>query len=724
MIKKSLVVFAVFLSIVLLQSTSITPSALVSQNNYSSYEESGVANVIPTQEKTICEDVSTDNDFSNHEIIIILKNEKSLSFPKIEDISKKIRDNTNTEIESFELLCPYSYPNIEKKYKAEVARKIILESPETEFSDLNSLIRRLRESSKLDFSSKDEFFSSDILDALKKNNEALNKYVLNREIKNYVNKLEENNSYLKEFDYSQFHIKLKVNLNTNSKKAIVHELQSIRKNKDILCACPNYYYEFATERSGNGISDLWYLNTIDYFNAQSILGALPKETVTVGVMDTGVDKTHSDLYGKVDENLSESFSNEINLPNYNDPFFDQSTHGTSVAGIIGALPNNTSGTTGICQNVNIVSLKVGCNDMVETTAVTNALDYIKQDDINIDIVNMSFQLCTLAAHGVVTMQALFEDANRQFSGYNGLFVCSASNNGVNIDLPTSNYFYAPAMLHLSNVITVAASDETNELLSSSNYGDISVDLSAPGKDIYTLKPNNSYGNFQRTSAAAPIVTGIAATIKSIHPEITPQQIKSFIIGNVNTCSNLYGMVATSGVVNFNDSVLDTLSKKFYIHYNANGGTGTSMNTTTVYYNVDKSLEANTYTLLDYRFIGWTAHRNSDNKWLYTNQSENHWYIEGTQPSGYTKFVYNDCARVAKISSQNNDIVTLYAQWEPLSLGDINLDGSVSIEDVTELQLYLAEIISLTYQQLRLADVNEDGMINISDVTALQWLIAS
>lgn len=129
-------------------------------------------------------------------------------------------------------------------------------------------------------------------------------------------------------------------------------------------------------------------------------------------------------------------------------------------------------------------------------------------------------------------------------------------------------------------------------------------------------------------------------------------------------------------------------------------------------------------LLDYRFVGWTAHRTSDNKWLYTNQSENHWYIEGNQPSGYTKFVYNDCARVAKTSAQNNDTVTMYAQWEPLSLGDINLDGSVSIEDVTELQLYLAEMISLTYQQLRLADVNEDGIINISDVTALQWLIAS
>lgn len=718
MIKKSLVVFAVILSIVLLSSTSITPSAFVTQNNYLSYEENGVANVFPTHEETICEDVSADDDFSNHEIIIVLKNATSLSFPKIEDISKTVRNNANVEIESFELLCPYSYPNIEKKYKAEVARKIILESPETEFSDLNSLVKRLKESSKLDYSSTDDLFSSDILNAHKNNHAPLNKYVLNRELKIYVNKLEENNKYLKGFDYSHFHIKVKACLNTNSKKVVVDELKSIRNSDtDILCACPNYYFEYATERSGDGISDLWYLNTVDFFNAQSTLSSLPKETVTVGVMDSGVDKTHTDLYGKVDENLSESFSL------HNDPFSDDRIHGTCVAGIIGALPNNTSGTTGICQNVNIVSLEVG-GYVPEVAAVMDALDYIKQDDINIDIVNMSFQLRSVAVNGLVTMQELFEDANELFSGYNGLIVCAAYNSGIDIDSPTNNIFHAPAMLHLSNVITVAASNETNELLSSSNYGNISVDISAPGKDIYTLKPNNSYGNFQNTSAASPIVTGIAATIKSIHPEITPQQIKSFIMNNANTCSNLSGMVVSGGVVNLDDSVLDTLGKKFYINYNANGGTGTAMNTTTVYYNVDKSLEANTYTLLDYRFVGWTAHRTSDNKWLYTNQSENHWYIEGNQPSGYTKFVYNDCARVAKTSAQNNDTVTMYAQWEPLSLGDINLDGSVSIEDVTELQLYLAEMISLTYQQLRLADVNEDGIINISDVTALQWLIAS
>ena len=103
MIKKSLVVFAVILSIVLLSSTSITPSAFVTQNNYLSYEENGVANVFPTHEETICEDVSADDDFSNHEIIIVLKNATSLSFPKIEDISKTVRNNANVEIES---LCP------------------------------------------------------------------------------------------------------------------------------------------------------------------------------------------------------------------------------------------------------------------------------------------------------------------------------------------------------------------------------------------------------------------------------------------------------------------------------------------------------------------------------------------------------------------------------------------------------------------------------------------
>ena len=634
----------------------------------------------------------------------------------MEYINNTLRKYACCDIESIELVSPITYSNVKAKYKAEVARKVLLENEKKEFFDLNSLVIDLNNCSELDYKTTDDLFSSDILTALINEKLVLKKDILNRELKNYIKELEGNNKYLMDYDYSKFHIKLKVCLNTHSKKDIVDKIVALRNCEDILCVCPNYYYDYATNRSGGEISDLWYLNAINYFSIQNTISLLPKETVTVGVMDSGIDKYHNDLFCRIDETLSESFSPD------HAPYVDNRIHGTCVAGIIGALANNDSGTTGICQDVNLVSLKVGALQP-ELSAILSALDYIKQDDVDIDIVNMSFEM-TYSKGGGATMEELMEDADCLFSGYNGLIVCAASNEGINLDSPTNHMIYAPAMLHLSNVISVAANDEMYELADFSNYGNVSVDISAPGVELYTTQPNNSYKFFSGTSAAVPVVTGISAILKSIHPEITPQQIKSFIMNNADVNLDLFGKVVSNGMVNLYNTVMDTLSKKFYINYNANGGTGSTINSTTVYYNVNKSLEANTYLRLDYRFVGWIAHRNSDNKWLYSNHNENHWYLEGNQPSGYTKFVYNDCARVAKTSSQNNDIVTMYAQWEPLSLGDINLDGNISVEDVTELQLYLAEMISLTYQQLRLADVNEDGIINISDVTELQWLIAS
>lgn len=86
--------------------------------------------------------------------------------------------------------------------------------------------------------------------------------------------------------------------------------------------------------------------------------------------------------------------------------------------------------------------------------------------------------------------------------------------------------------------------------------------------------------------------------------------------------------------------------------------------TSVCYGVNTKLNPNTYTKLDYRFVGWTAYRKSDNKWYYTDGKGNSkWCLENKQPNGYSKAVYKDCSKVAKTSSVNGDVVTMYAQWE-------------------------------------------------------------
>ena len=123
-----------------------------------------------------------------------------------------------------------------------------------------------------------------------------------------------------------------------------------------------------------------------------------------------------------------------------------------------------------------------------------------------------------------------------------------------------------------------------------------------------------------------------------------------------------------GIAYFDDYTFEKLTepaayKNFVVQYNANGGSGT-MASTTVPYGVSTALSKNTFTKDGSRFAGWTAYRTNQAQWYYTNGSSSSWYAEGSQPSGYTKYIYNDGVKVAKTSGVDGDTVKLYAQWVP------------------------------------------------------------
>ena len=109
----------------------------------------------------------------------------------------------------------------------------------------------------------------------------------------------------------------------------------------------------------------------------------------------------------------------------------------------------------------------------------------------------------------------------------------------------------------------------------------------------------------------------------------------------------------------------TSAPKFTIQYHANGGTGTMANTT-VTYGVATALRSNAFTRTGYTFKGWTAYRTAQNQWYYTNGTTTGWYTEGSQPAGYTKYLYGNGVKVAATSAVADDVVHMYAQWTPAS----------------------------------------------------------
>lgn len=119
------------------------------------------------------------------------------------------------------------------------------------------------------------------------------------------------------------------------------------------------------------------------------------------------------------------------------------------------------------------------------------------------------------------------------------------NNGTNNDT-TARY---PTNYNLPNVISVAATNNKDNLASFSNFGANQVDLAAPGVDIVSTYPNNSYGYMSGTSMAAPHVTGVAALVKSQNSSLDDGRIRSRILGSVNKKDNLQGKVATGGRLN-------------------------------------------------------------------------------------------------------------------------------------------------------------------------------
>jgi subtilisin family serine protease len=206
-------------------------------------------------------------------------------------------------------------------------------------------------------------------------------------------------------------------------------------------------------------------------------------------------------------------------------------HGTHVAGIIGAMRNNGTGIDGIADNVKIMMVRVTPDGDEHDKDVALAIRYAV--DNGAKIINMSF------GKFFSPNRQWVEDAIRYADQKGVLLVKAAGNSSVNLDsvncYPTARYLEDHKLA--PNVITVGASGPYSQGLAAffSNYGKEMVDVFAPGVQIYSTvgfnnggTPVHRYKLLDGTSMASPVVTGLAAVLKSYFPGLTAKQIKYII----------------------------------------------------------------------------------------------------------------------------------------------------------------------------------------------------
>ncbi|MEW6416694.1 MAG: S8 family serine peptidase [Nitrospirota bacterium] len=358
--------------------------------------------------------------------------------------------------------------------------------------------------------------------------------------------------------------------------SVEEAIKLYKKNPDVEYAEPNYIlYALDVFPNDPSFNNLWGLHNtgqtggtidadIDAPDAWQVTTG--SSNVIVAVIDTGVDYNHQDLSVNMWQNPGEIAGNGIDDDNngYIDDIYgvdtcnndsdpmDDNSHGTHCSGTIGATGNNGIGVVGVNWNVKIMALKfISAGGSGYTSDAIECLEYaimMKQDyGQNIKITSNSWG-------GGSYSQALY-DAIQLAGNANILFVAAAGNSKSDND----TYHIYPSSYGLPNIISVAATDHSDNLASFSNWGLAAVDVAAPGVNVLSSTLGNNYDYFSGTSMATPHVAGLAALILAQHPNYSYDQIKENIFTTVDPLPGLDGLVFTGGRINANNALTNTLT---------------------------------------------------------------------------------------------------------------------------------------------------------------------
>ena len=245
------------------------------------------------------------------------------------------------------------------------------------------------------------------------------------------------------------------------------------------------YYSFA-----------WHLPKIQAPRAWDI--STGSSSVTVAILDTGVESTHPDLAAKIVSGWN-FYDNNSNTS-------DVLGHGTQVAGGAAAISNNGTGVSSLAWGCRIMPIRVSdTTGSAFDSTIAQALSWAA--DQGVRVANASY---------AVSQSSAIASAAQYFQSKGGVVTIAAGNQGTFVTAADNPY-----------VLTISATDSSDLVCTWSNTGN-NIDLAAPGSGIPSTGSGGSYVTAGGTSLSAPIVAGVAALVISVNPSLTGAQVQDIL----------------------------------------------------------------------------------------------------------------------------------------------------------------------------------------------------
>ena len=263
-----------------------------------------------------------------------------------------------------------------------------------------------------------------------------------------------------------------------------------------------------------------------------------------GITPAVLDDAKKDLENRLQYGLNPNFNprsivgddtTNLNERGYGNPEVTgpDATHGTHVAGIIGAVRGNNVGLDGVAPAVKLMILRTVPDGDERDKDVANAIRYAA--DNGAQVINMSF------GKAYSPQKEAVDAAVRYAQGKGVLLVHASGNEGVNVDstpsFPTRTFAAGGTAPNWIEVGASAPGPADSLAASFSNFSRTGVDVFAPGVSIWSTVPKGGYERLQGTSMASPVVAGVAALLLAYYPSLTPADVKDIIIQSATRFPN-------------------------------------------------------------------------------------------------------------------------------------------------------------------------------------------